>query len=81
MERRDVVGQVPNSGALSSYTSAGQPCELYQSSVQHLVGTFSVPGTVLGGGNKKVKDTAPLPSTLVEETDIKTKHYKQMCTK
>lgn len=40
-----------------------------------------MPGTILGGGNKKVKDTTPSPSTLVEKMDIKTKHYIQMCTK
>lgn len=37
-----------------------------------------MPGIVLGVGNKKMKDTTPLPSTLVGETGRKTNHCKQL---
>lgn len=37
-----------------------------------------MPGTVLGVGNKMMKDTTPLPSSLGEEMGIKTNHCKQL---
>lgn len=39
--------------------------------IQHLLSLSSVAGTVLDVGNKKIKDTTPPVSTLVEEMGIK----------
>lgn len=46
--------------------------------IQHSLSTFSVPGTMPGVGNKKMKDTTSSACTLVEEMGIKTDHYKQL---
>lgn len=74
-----MVVQVPNSGALNRCASVCNPAISIRVAFLYALtwyglATISEPGTVLGVGHKKMKDT-PFHLYSSGETSIKTNHY------